>query len=84
MDIKGINNICLWNNDFILASINKSDLCEFILIDANNKRIIKKIGDCMKDQYGCGIQLLRKLSKDNFLISFSNKGELILYSLESK
>ena len=84
MDIKGINNICLWNNDFILASINKSDLCEFILIDANNKRITKKIGDGMKDQYGCGIQLLRKLSKDNFLISFSNKGELILYSLESK
>ena len=38
----------------------------------------------MKDQYGCGIQLLRKLSKDNFLISFSNKGELKLYILESK
>ena len=84
MDIMGINNICLWNNDFILASINKSDLCEFILIDANNKRISKKIGDGMKDQYRCGIQLLRKLSKENFLISFSNKGELKLYSLESK
>lgn len=85
MDIKGINNICLWNNDFILASVNKSDLCEFILIDANNNKIGKKIGgDGIKDQIGCGIQLLRNLSKGNFLISFSNKGELKLYTLESK
>ena len=85
MDIKGINNICLWNNDFILASVNRSDLCEFILIDANNKKIDKKIGgDGIKDQIGCGIQLLRNLSKGNFLISFSNKGELKLYTLESK
>ena len=84
MDIKGINNICLWNNDFILASVNKSELCEFILIDAYNKKIDKKIGGGMTDQIGCGIQLLRNLSKGNFLISFSNKGELKLYTLESK
>ena len=82
MDIKGINNICLWNNDFILASVNKSELCEFILIDANNKKIEKKIGGGIIDQFGCGIQLLRNLSKGNFLISFSNKGELKLYALE--
>ena len=84
MDIKGINNICLWNNDFILASVNKSELCEFILINAYNKKIDKKIGGGMTDQIGCGIQLLRNLSKGNFLISFSNKGELKLYTLESK
>jgi hypothetical protein len=84
MDIMGINNICLWNNDFILASVNKSELCEFILIDAYNKKIDKKIGGGMIDQIGCGIQLLRNLSKGNFLISFSNKGELKLYTLESK
>lgn len=84
MDIKGINNICLWNNDFILASVNKSELCEFILINAYNKKIDKKIGGGMIDQIGCGIQLLRNLSKGNFLISFSNKGELKLYTLESK
>jgi WD40 repeat protein len=84
MDIMGINNICLWNNEFILASVNKSELCEFILIDAYNKKIDKKIGGGMTDQIGCGIQLLRNLSKGNFLISFSNKGELKLYTLESK
>jgi hypothetical protein len=84
MDIMGINNICLWNNDFILASVNKSELCEFILINAYNKKIDKKIGGGMTDQIGCGIQLLRNLSKGNFLISFSNKGELKLYTLESK
>jgi WD40 repeat protein len=84
MEIKGIINICLWNNDFLIASVNKSDLCEFILIDANQQKIDKKIGGGMMDKIGCGIQLLRNLSKGNFLISFSNKGELKLYTLESK
>ena len=84
MEIKGIINICLWNNDFLIASVNKSDLCEFILIDANQQKIDKKIGGGMMDKIGSGIQLLRNLSKGNFLISFSNKGELKLYTLESK
>lgn len=78
----GINNIYLWNNDFLFVSVINSKLYGFILIDANQKKIDIKIKMGKKEQCECGIQLLRILSKGNFLISFSNKGELKLHILK--
>ena len=78
----GISDICLWDNNYIFASLINSD-SQFVLIDLNNYTIKKKYE--AEDEVGsiCGIKVIKKEFSKSFLISSSMKGLLDLYSLEN-
>ena len=76
----GISDICLWNNDYIYASLVKGE-AQFILINLNNYSIEKNFHVEDKDQSGCGIKVFRHKSKGDYLISISITGKLSLYKI---
>ena len=76
----GISDICLWNNDYIYASLVKGE-AQFILINLNNYSIEKNFHVEDKDQSGCGIKIFRHKSKGDYLISISITGKLSLYKI---
>lgn len=78
-----ISDICLWNNNYIFASLHSNPFNQFILINLNKMEIDKRF---KKDENnnGSGIKVLRNKTKGNFLISISTKGKLDLYSIENK
>ena len=77
----GISDICLWNNDYIFASLNHST-SQFSLININTKKIEKNFTVEDEDPRGCGIKVYKNDFKESYLISFSIKGNLDLYSLK--
>ena len=75
-----ISDICLWNNDYIYASLIKGE-SHLILINLNDYSIEKNFYVEDKDQSGCEIKILRHESKGDYLISISIIGKLILYKI---
>ena len=75
----GISDICLWDNNYIFASLNHST-SQFVLIDINNRNIEKIFEVNDKDPRGCGIKVIRDTLHGSFLISSSINGKLNLYS----
>ena len=75
----GISDICLWDNNYIFASLNKST-SQFCLINANSKIIEKIFTVEDKVPRGCGIKVIKNKDKGDYLISSSINGKLNLYS----
>ena len=75
----GISDICLWDNNFIFASLNHST-SQFVLINLNSHQIEKHFKANDEDSRGCGIKVLKNKINGNFLISFSINGKLDLYT----
>lgn len=76
----GISDICLWDNEYIFASLNRSE-SQFALININKVEIEKNFFVDKKDSKGSGIKVLRHESKGNFLICYSLSGKLDLYKM---
>ena len=76
----GISDICLWNNDYIFASLNHSK-SQFILINSKTHQIEKNFEVDDKDPRGCGIKVIKSKSQGNYLISSSINGKLDLYTM---
>ena len=75
----GIIDICLWNNNYIFATLlseGKKD--KFVLININNKEIEKTFDDII-DNNCYGIKVLSSKTNGDFLITFSSLGKLYLY-----
>ena len=64
----GISDICLWNNDYIFASLNHSK-SQFILINSKTHQIEKNF------------EVIKSKSQGNYLISSSINGKLDLYTM---
>ena len=79
----GISDICIWNNDYIFASLNEFCTYHFILINTKYNRIEKKFIEKDKDSRLCGIKLIKNKSKGDFLISFNIDGKLNLYKIKN-
>ena len=77
----GISDICIWDNDYIFASLNELYKYQFILINTKYNIIEKKYSEKDKDSRLCGIKVLRNKSKGDFLITFDISGKLNLYSI---
>ncbi len=75
----GISDICLWDNNYLFASLNHST-SQFVLIDINNRNVEKKFIVNDKDPRGCGIKVIKDTLYGSFLISSSINGKLNLYS----
>ena len=75
-----ISDICLWNNDYIYASLIKGE-SQFILINLSDYSIEKNFYVEDKDQSSCGIKILRHESKGDYIISISIIGKLIIYKI---
>ena len=79
----GISDICLWDNNYIFASLNNTlnnSNSQFVLIDSNMSKTVKCFGVNDKDPRGCGIKVIRDTFYGSFLISSSLNGKLDLYS----
>ena len=76
----GVSDICLWDNKYIFSSLTKS-VHEFLLINLDSKKIVKKFFKRGKEDFGAGVKVLRHKSKGDFLISISIKGNLDLYKI---
>ena len=81
----GISDICLWDNNYLFASLNHST-SQFVLIDSNIQLVEKKFGvnEEEEESSGCGIKVLRHQLHGSFLISSSINGILNLYSLNDE
>ena len=77
----GISDICLWNNNYIFASLN-GDQSQFILINSQTHKIEKTFEVDEEDASGCRIKVIRAKSLGNYLISSSIKGKLDLYTID--
>ena len=75
----GISDICLWDNNYIFASLNHST-SQFCLINVNSKIIEKNFKVKDKEPRWCGIKFIRNEDKGDYLISSSINGKLNLYS----
>ena len=76
----GISDICIWDNNYIFASLNKCDKFGFVLINTKYNNIEVKFID--KEPRLCGIKVLNNGNKHNFLITFNMSGKLNLYKIK--
>ena len=77
----GISDICLWDNDYIFASLNHSEY-QFALINVNDKIVENNFGIKEEDPRGCGVKVVKNESHGNYLISVGINGNLYLYSMD--
>ena len=77
---QGISDICLWNNNYIFAALHSGEN-QFILINANTKKIEKQFQVRALNELGGGIKILRHKTKGDHLIVISSNGKLDLYTL---
>ena len=77
----GISDICIWDNDYIFASLNEFGYYQFILVNTKYNKIENKYTEKDKDSRLCGIKVLRNASKGDFLITFNISGKLNLYTI---
>ena len=80
----GISDICLWDNEYIFAALNKCNDHQFVLINTKYNKIEKKFIEIEKETKLklCGIKVIRSESKGNYLITFNMAGKLNLYIIE--
>jgi len=77
---RGISDICLWNNNYIFAALHSGGN-QFILMNADTKKIEKKFPVRGLNELGGGIKILRHKTKGDYLIVISLNGKLDLYTL---
>ena len=77
----GISDICIWDNDYIFASLNEFYRYQFILVNTKYNKIENKYSEKDKDSRLCGIKVHRNQSKGDFLITFNISGKLNLYTI---
>ena len=78
----GISDICLWDNKYIFAALNKCNDYHFVLINTKYGKIEKKFIEKDKESYLCGIKVMRSESNGNYLITFNMSGKLNLYTIK--
>ena len=77
-----ISDICILNNDYILAALNNKNSCEFTLINTNKSKVEKIFeGDNNNKNRICGIKNLKHKSKGQFIITVFLDGKLNLYKI---
>jgi hypothetical protein len=77
----GISDICLWDNDYLFASLNHSEH-QFALINVNDKVVEKNFDIEEEDPRGCGVKVVKNESHGNYLISVGFNGNLHLFSMD--
>jgi len=78
----GLSDICIWDNNYIFASLNKGIDYDFILINTKYSKIEKTFIEKDEESRLCGIKVLRSGTEHNFLITFNMEGKLNLYKIK--
>ena len=78
----GINDICVWDNNYIFAALNGTiKENKFILLNINSEIIEKDFGESEINRNCYGIKLLRDKNGVILLMTYTAEGKLYLYKI---